>query len=200
MSFIREYHQKPDQRPVIVNEVNRLFLREASLMVVDTCGYTRSLRNQGVVPFLALLLRLNEIVARRVSDAGGSMCFREADNFFALFPTAQAATACGEAILEEVTNANVGASPEDRFAVSIGVGFGPILFIGEEQIYGEEVNLASKVGEDLAGPDELMLTVGARTALGETDRVFEERRIVLSGLEIVAYLLRGAAAPHERSA
>jgi adenylate cyclase len=190
VSFLREYHQQPDRRGVIVDEVNRLFEREAGLLVVDTCGYTRSLRRQGVVPFLALLLRLNEIVARRVADAGGSRCFREADNFFAMFPTAAAATACGEAILREVAEVNVGATPEDRLAVSIGVGFGPLLVIGDEQVYGEEVNLTSKVGEDLAGPDELLLTPGARESLGETEHRLEERRIVLSGLDIVAYRLR----------
>ena len=168
-------------------------------MVVDTCGYTRSLRNQGVVPFLALLLRLNEIVVARVLEVGGSICFREADNFFALFPTADVATSCGEAILAEVAVANAGSPPRDRIAVSIGVGYGSILLIGQDQVYGEEVNLASKVGEDLAGPDELMLTVGGRTALGESDRVFEERRILLSGLEIVAYLLRGVPSAAERS-
>jgi class 3 adenylate cyclase len=200
VSFLREYHQQPDRRGVIVNEVSRLFEREASLLVVDTCGYTRSLRHQGVVPFLALLLRLNEIVARRVADAGGSRCFREADNFFAMFPTALAATACGEAILREVADVNVGAAPEERLAVSIGVGFGRLLVIGEDQVYGEEVNLTSKVGEDLAGPDELLLTEGARAALGESEDRLEERRIVLSGLEIVAYRLRweepvGGAAP-----
>jgi adenylate cyclase len=190
VSFLREYHQQPDRRGVILDEVNRLFEREASLLVVDTCGYTRSLRRQGVVPFLAVLLRLNEIVTRRVADAGGSRCFREADNFFAMFATARAATACGEAILREVAEVNVGAAPEDRLAVSIGVGFGPLLVIGDGQVYGEEVNLTSKVGEDLAGPDELLLTQGARDALGESERRFDERRIVLPGLEIVAYRLR----------
>jgi class 3 adenylate cyclase len=190
VSFLREYHQQPDRRGVIVDEVNRLFEREASLLVVDTCGYTRALRRQGVVPFLAVLLRLNEIVTRRVADAGGSRCFREADNFFAMFPTAAAAATCGESILREVAEVNVGAAPEDRLAVSIGVGFGPLLVIGDGQVYGEEVNLTSKVGEDLAGPDELLLTAGARAALGESEARLDERRIVLSGLEIVAYRLR----------
>jgi class 3 adenylate cyclase len=175
---------------VIVEEVNRLFLREASLMVVDTCGYTRTLRNQGVVPFLALLLTLNEIVVTRVSESGGSRCFREADNFFALFETVEAATLCGEAILADAAAANAAAPPEEQLAVSIGIGYGPMLLIGRDQVYGEEVNIVSKVGEDLAGPDELMLTFNGRAALGDSDRVLEERRVLLSGLEIVAYLLR----------
>ncbi|HEY7755138.1 MAG TPA: hypothetical protein VID69_02810 [Actinomycetota bacterium] len=189
--LIYEYLRRPDRRTRILDEVERRFRRESSIIVVDSCGFTRSLRRQGVVPFLAQLLRLDQIVRSRVHEVGGSGYFRAADNFYSLLPTAEAAVSCGEAILQDVAEVNEAAEPPDRLAVSIGVGYGPVLLVGDDQIYGEEFNLVSKVGEDIAGPGELMVTVAGWEALPSSDRVFEERRVTLSGLEIVAYVLRG---------
>ncbi len=194
-NLVAQYASRPERRSRIIDAVDRKFRRAASIMVVDTCGFTRSLRDQGVVPFLALLLGLEESVAVRVGEAGGRHYFREADNFFSLFSTVDAAVACGEAILEDVAIANRGARKPDQLAVSIGVGYGTVLLIGHGQIYGEEFNITSKVGEDLAGPDELMLTAGALLALSPSDRVFEERRLTVSGLEIVAHLLQRGSDP-----
>jgi class 3 adenylate cyclase len=189
--LISEYLRRPDRRTSILDQVERRFRRESSIMVVDSCGFTRALRHQGEVPFLAQLVRLDRIVRARVHEVGGSGYFRAADNFYSLLPTAEAALSCGQAILGDVAEVNEGVEPPDLLAVSIGVGYGPVLLVGHDEIYGEEFNLVSKVGEDIAGPGELMVTAAGWKALTRSDRVFEERRVTLSGLEIVAYLLRG---------
>ena len=48
---------------------------------------------------------------------------------------------------------------------SIGIGYGPTLLLDDAELFGHEVNLASKLGEDLACGDEIVLTPAAAEAL-----------------------------------
>jgi len=49
--------------------------------------------------------------------------------------------------------------------------FGRVLKIGDEDVYGHEVNLASKLGEDIARGGEILVTPGARAKIGEVPSV-----------------------------
>ena len=55
---------------------------------------------------------------------------------------------------------------KDHVKFSYGIGWGEVLDI-EEDVFGLEVNLASKLGEDLAEPGEALLTPAAAAALDE---------------------------------
>src|SRR5256886_5385868 len=49
-----------------------------------------------------------------------------------------------------------------------GIGYGEILVIENEDIFGSEVNLASKLGEDLAQRGEILLTDRKSTRLNSS--------------------------------
>jgi adenylate cyclase len=51
-------------------------------------------------------------------------------------------------------------------------------------MFGAEVNLASKLGEDLANRDEILLTAEAYQRLDQESRECEERLMKISGLEL----------------
>jgi len=70
------------------------------------------------------------------------------------------------------------------------VGFGDVLDL-DGDAFGAEVNLASKIGEDLARPGEVLLTPGAADALSPARRRrlvrhaairFDDRRILVQRL------------------
>jgi class 3 adenylate cyclase len=77
----------------------------------------------------------------------------------------------------------------EELAVAIGIGYGPVLMIGEYDIYGDEMNLACKLGEDLAQRGEVLLTRQAHTALGETPWRFIQEEYSVSGIELEAFRL-----------
>ena len=55
--------------------------------------------------------------------------------------------------------------PEDeRFRFSYGIGYGDVIEL-EGDVFGLEVNMASKLGEDLAKPGEALLTPAAAAGL-----------------------------------
>ena len=89
--------------------------------------------------------------------------------------------------------------------VSIGIGYGELIMISRDNhysdVYGEQMNLASKLGEDLAGHDEVMLSEAAfqqiapAAANGEAN--WDLLQTEISGLQISVYKQRPS--PHSRA-
>ena len=71
----------------------------------------------------------------------------------------------------------------------MGVGFGPVLVVDDDTVYGDEMNLACKLGEDLAERGEVLLTPRAREALGDATWRFVARQFSISGLDLPAFRL-----------
>jgi adenylate cyclase len=67
------------------------------------------------------------------------------------------------------------------------IGYGRILNIGDEDIFGDEVNLASKLGEDIASKGEILLSSAARAELGEAGIGTSEGSISISGISLRYY-------------
>ena len=84
--------------------------------------------------------------------------------------------------------------PEDwDLHASIGVGYGEILMVEEDDFYGNELNLASKLGEDVAESGETLLTEAAHARLfaegPATTLSFEPRPVTVSKMTLNAYAL-----------
>jgi class 3 adenylate cyclase len=186
--LLTEYNEHPEQRQRIVAEIDRNFRRPIAILVLDSCGFTRTVRAMGIIHFLALLERLERLARPIIERNGGRLLKREADNIFAVFPDPALAVSCAEQILDYVTMANEVLPADDEIDVSLGIGFGDALLIGEDDLYGDEMNLACKLGEDLANSHELLITPGAREALGDDTRwQFEPSEFSISGLSLQAF-------------
>ena len=59
---------------------------------------------------------------------------------------------------------NRGRPENEQLRFSYGIGYGDVLDL-DEDMFGLEVNLASKLGEDLAEPGEALLTPSAAAAV-----------------------------------
>ena len=85
--------------------------------------------------------------------------------------------------------------PEDwDLHASIGIGWGELLMIADDDdFYGNELNLASKLGEDIAEAGETLLTEAAHARLMEEGPkmtlAFDRREIVVSKMTLKAYAL-----------
>lgn len=188
--LLHAYNAQPDQRQRIVEEIERRFTRDLAILVIDSSGFSRAVRSVGIVHFLALLERLGEVVRPLIAEAGGRLLFTEADNFFAAFPDAAAAVRCAEAILRTLRETNAKLPENEQLYISLGIGYGPVLIVDDATPYGDEMNLACKLGEDLARRDELLLTPRAYEALADhTVWRFAELAFSVSGLELRAYRL-----------
>src|SRR5262249_9848766 len=142
-----------------------------------------------IVHFLALLRRLGQTVATVVEACGGRVLRLDGDNVFATFDSVDAAVAAAAQIVRSVRLLNRQRPDDDPPDASIGIGYGPVLLVAEDDVYGEEMNLACKLGEDVAGAHEVLLTPAARAQLVGDRWRLRRRTVRVSHLQITAYQL-----------
>ena len=188
-SLLRAYNDYPEQRAALAAQIDREFGRVLAVLVVDLSGFTRGTQLQGIVHFLAIRERLERLLVPVVKQCGGRLLRVEADNLFAVFPRVAAALSCAEAISQVIGLTNRVIPDLAGLAVTMGIGYGRLLVIGSDDVYGDEMNLACKLGGELAQRGEILLTARAREAMGETEKRFEALEFETSGLAIPAYRL-----------
>ena len=104
---------------------------------------------------------------------------------FVTFASVRAAVAAAIRVNQLVAERNVKPVEEDPIEVAIGIGFGPIL-LADHDFFGDEVNLASKLGEDIAGHGEVLLTLAARSVLQGGEFKFRPLDMKISGVALRA--------------
>jgi class 3 adenylate cyclase len=80
------------------------------------------------------------------------------------------------------------AHEESPLAFSIGIDYGEVLLIADADCFGDAVNLAYKLGEDIAQAGEVLISKAVRERLGAAPpSPLSEVRLSVSGLDLVAY-------------
>lgn len=159
---------------VIDDEIWRRFGGEWAVMMTDLAGFSRQVARFGIVHFLQIIHQQTRALAPIIEQHEGTLVKTEADSMLILFPTATAAVASGIAMQRACHALNRGSQPEDEVLLCIGIGFGRLLRIGDHEVFGHEVNLASKLGEDIAVADEILVTPSAHAACAAIDGVARE--------------------------
>ncbi|MDA3862248.1 MAG: hypothetical protein PF689_00095 [Deltaproteobacteria bacterium] len=167
------------------------FGEECAPVVIDSTGFTRVTKKYGISKFLSLIANLRKnstrifaehhVIANRYFD----------DNLFAEFPSVDLAV---KAILElhdfYDNNQQQLFDKNDNFGVCAGLGWGRLLRSLNEGVYGNEMNLASKLGEDTADRGETLLTASAYRQLSNKDKYRADiRNILISGVNIDYYAI-----------
>ncbi len=84
---------------------------------------------------------------------------------------------------------NRGRPTPERFNACIGIDCGPILRLADD-VYGAAVNIASKLGEDLAAKDEILVTGEVMRRASGDFRFAYVRSTELGGRTFELYRLR----------
>jgi len=141
--------------------------RRRAVLVLDSTGFSRTTKEMGIVYFLLALQRARKVISEAAATHGAMRQRAEADNFYAEFYTADDAFLAASAIRDAVAEARIPLVGNENYSVAIGIGFGDFLQSEHEGLYGSEMNLASKLGEDIGKPGEILLTDQAFQALSD---------------------------------
>lgn len=170
--------------------------RQRAVLVTDLSGFTRITRERGLLQFLAVFGRAQRIGQRVFERHGGRYLKHEADNLIALFDTAGGAAAAARDLLWEAHahNARVpDAAGHVRFCV--GVSCGRLIELADDA-FGDPVNVAFKLGEDVARAGEILVSDATREELaaspahrGLLDLLQGPRDEVLGGVAMRHWLL-----------
>ena len=152
---------EPEQREALTREIDRDFGECRAVLVLDMTGFSRTTRRCGIVAFLLMIHQMKQLACPAIDSNGGLLVKAEADNLYCLFESVASAVAASRAIGTALAQASRTLEADRHLYASIGIGYGRILNVDENDIFGDEVNLASKLGEDIAGQGEILLTPAA---------------------------------------
>jgi adenylate cyclase len=161
------------------------------VLVLDMSGFSRLTQRYGIVHFLAMIDRMQDLVLPVVSapQYGGRLLKLVADNVYAVFPDAPLALDAAREVQRRLDAANVWLPADWDLHACIGIGYGDVLAVGDDEIYGNEMNLASKLGEDVGGGGEILLTAAAFARLPAGEVEAQRLETVVSDLPIAFYKL-----------
>jgi class 3 adenylate cyclase len=138
--------------------------RKRAVVFTDTADFTIRTAKDGILHFLMIFDRFVERAEDVVQRSGGDLVKVEADSLLLGYDEAAAACAGVEALESLLARTNRSLPVNERLRFSYGIGYGDVLDL-DQDMFGLEVNLASKIGEDLARPGEALLTPSAAAAL-----------------------------------
>lgn len=144
-----------------------LFGEEWAVMFTDLAGFSRQVAAFGIIHFLQEIFEQKRLLLPIVAAHDGILIKVEADSFLILFRRAASALRCAVEMQHACQRFNEHRPPESQVLLCVGVGYGRILRVGDVDVFGAEVNAASKLGEDIAKANEVLVTDAAREAAGE---------------------------------
>jgi len=179
-------NEHPERLHDIDRQIHEEFAETHAVLVLDMCGFSRLTARYGIIHFLSMIHRLHGIVLPIVRANGGTVVKTEADNVFAVFPDVPPAVATAIEIQQRLDAANVFLPEDWDLHAGIGIGDGPLLLIGDHDLFGSEMNVASKLGEDVAERGQILLSTAARERI-ESELEAAEMSVELSGFTLRAF-------------
>jgi adenylate cyclase len=166
-SLIEERCQPGANVTQIDQRIWDLFGEQWAVMFTDLSGFSRRVEEFGIIHFLQIIHEQHKTLLPIVERHDGLLVKEEGDSLLILFRRAERALDCSIAMQRACQQVNERRKPEDQILLCIGLGFGQILRIADQDAWGREVNLASKLGEDTAKAGEILVTPAARAALAQ---------------------------------
>lgn len=157
---------KGADKTAIDDRIWELFGETWTIMFTDLSGFSRRVKEFGIIHFLQTIYESHRILVPLIDTFNGVLLKAEGDSLMVLFKRPERALDCAIAMQQALYLYNRERDPEEQVLLCVGLGYGEMLKIGDEDIYGVEVNAASKLGEDTAKAWEILITESVRAEIG----------------------------------
>ena len=156
------------------------------VMFTDLSGFSRGTEKFGIIHFMQIIFESERLILPIIEDFDGFLIKSEGDSLLVLFKRPEKALLCCKKIHEILHAYNETKNAEEKILLCVGLGYGDILNIGYADVFGAEVNAASKLGEDTAKSWEILVTENVKN---EVEKVSEDKAF---GFEQIDFVPPGA--------
>ena len=161
----------PNKAESIREGIWERFGTEGAVFISDMASFSSTSRKIGVLHFLKMIHRARQIIAPVIEANNGTLLKCDADNCYAFFEKTDDAIRASFDVNRALFKANDAFGIGEQIYLSVGIDFGRVLLAGDIDFYGDPVNTASKLGEDLAVREGVLVT---RRAIDHSDFVIPE--------------------------
>ncbi|AFY58671.1 adenylate/guanylate cyclase family protein [Rivularia sp. PCC 7116] len=156
-----------------------LFGDNWTVMSVSLSGLSRFVAESSVVNFLQITYEAKRILINCMNAYDSVFVNTEGVNSLILFKETVEAVECAIDMQRAVEKYNLDKTDAEKILIRVGIGYGKILTVSMQNIFGMEVNAASKLSSDTAKTGEILITdsVVSRISkmsgigLGKTDSI-----------------------------
>jgi len=152
------------------------YLYRRAILTLDLTGFTVQAMKDRPLNALLRILDAQKVCIPVLHEHGALLVRAFADDLVGLFEEPGQALDAAFEIHRRVTAFNHSEHATEQPALAcIGIGYGQVYAIGPNLAMGDEMNRASKLGEDTARGNETLITSNAYFALrGRSDALFEQ--------------------------
>ncbi|HOX42090.1 MAG TPA: adenylate/guanylate cyclase domain-containing protein [Myxococcota bacterium] len=148
-----------------------LFGETWAVMFTDLSGFSRKVAEFGIIHFLQVIFESQRLLIPCIDQHDGILLKVEGDSFLVIFRSVAKAIDCSVAMQRLLKQYNQARPEAEHILLCVGLGYGPMLRIGDEDVFGAEVNAASKLGEDIARPWEILVTESVKGGLRASEGI-----------------------------
>jgi class 3 adenylate cyclase len=145
-------------KAAIDRRIWRLFGEKWALLYTDLSGFSRHVAEFGIVHFLQTIYESHRLLVPLIEKENGILLKTEGDSMLVLFRHASDALRCAVAMQKCTQEYSESRIDAEKVLLCVGVGYGEMLRIGDADVFGAEVNVACKLGEDIAKAHEILIT------------------------------------------
>jgi len=187
MIEVRQRAVSPSSVAAADDAMNKRFRKNKCVLVIEMYQQAEVAHEHGVLPFIDMVLTMKRHCGMAVKHRHGK-CVRSIETkiigqIMALFDRP---IDCMRAAIEARYRCR-----EENFELAIGAGFTEILDLDACNAFGDAVNMAFKLGEDVAKGGEILITDNVKNALVENGgfpfNMDESRSVELSGVQILHF-------------
>lgn len=162
----------PAEMEKIDAQIKKEWEKPLAVMITDMSGFTQLTKEKGILGFLMEIRRLQRLAEPVIKKDGGSWVKADADDLFVTHPSAIGMFQLAKDLLAAVAQSNQ--ETGNTMGLAIGLGYGPTLLIGDEDMWGDSVNTSSKLGEDTAKGGEILVSEAFFAKLSEEKKAKNE--------------------------
>lgn len=157
-NLINERLRKGSNKDLIDKRIWDLFGEEWCVMFTDLSGFSRNVEKFGIIHFLQTIHESQRLLIPILENNDGILLKVEGDSYLVIFRNIEKAIKAGIEMENALQKYNKIKTKEEKVLLCVGLGYGKVLKIGDSDVYGSEVNAASKLGEDTAKAGEILVT------------------------------------------
>lgn len=159
-SLITRFAEERDavEAEAIRRSIWERFGTEGTVFISDMASFSSTSRKLGVCHFLKLIHRARQLIGPVIDQCNGTLLKCDADNCYAYFEKTDDAIQAAFDVNATLFESNKSFGLEEHIFLSVGIDYGRVLLIDDIDFFGDPVNTASKLGEDLAIHAETLVT------------------------------------------
>jgi len=146
-----------------------LFGEKWAVLYTDLSGFSRSVAAFGIIHFLQTIYESHRLLVPVIQYGNGILLKTEGDSLMVIYRHPDDAVRSAIAMQQQCQRHSAKQKPEDKVMLCIGIGYGDVLRIADDDIFGAEVNAACKLGEDTATANEILVTENVVKAITMPD-------------------------------